>query len=199
MTRWITTLYVVAALAAPALAETETPVATGSAQASSHADAPTPSVTTDVATTTEAPPPEKPLSEHYGLSLGAGQAISKFHFGLNARAQFAPFAGSPQLKLGAETGFYFGPGTPETYFIPFLATVEYTIESASAFIPTIALELGFDLGHASNEFGSLTGQDPVLLLVPGARVGKKSRFFIELPVGIIAATFTLLPRVGIHF
>ena len=145
------------------------------------------------------------LSGEFGL----GTAAEKFHFGVGFRAEFPMNLEGNRVRFGGQTGFYFGPSSPSSWFIPVLATGTFDFRVSSGTIkPYLGLGFGVAFSHASSTsvttpFGTVSGgggssTDFMWQFKPGAAFGSNN-MYVELPLGTIGGTFYILPSIGMHF
>jgi hypothetical protein len=132
----------------------------------------------------------------FGVDVGAGIVDPKFHFGLGARLEFPISVGNSFMRVGVQSGFYFGPSSPTSWMIPILAIGSYQFNTTGTLKPYLGLGLGATIFHASSVG---TSTKFMFLFKPGFAFGQDEKYYFELPLGTLDGTFVVIPSVGTHF
>jgi opacity protein-like surface antigen len=201
MKKFIAALAFTAIIASPSFAATKKTKKTTTTTTTT-----TPAVDNTTYTSTHASYQKSPI---WSVSFGVGSVASKFGFGPMLKAQWPVDLQGNDFKFGGRTGFLFGPSTPTSFSIPVLVTAEYDIRTSNALKPYIGLEMGIAFSHASVgdttiggvtiSGGSASSTDFAFFFVPGLEFGEGHLYFVELPLGVVASNFTILPSIGMHF
>ena len=203
MKKIITTLALAAFIASPAFAATKTKKKT-TVKTTTTTTTSSPAVeettrsepVTSSSSSTSFPTHRSTQSPILSADFGLGTINSTFVFGVGFKAQWPVELDHNDFKFGAQTGFYLAPSTPTSFLIPILATAQYDFRaSGSTMVPYLGLGMGISILKAS---GYSSSTDFALLFMPGVNF-EEGKYFFELPLGVLATSFAILPSIGARF
>ena len=159
------------------------------------------------------------LHPEAGVTLGFGSIDSRFVYGFGLQMEWPMTLEGSAYAFGVQSGFYYGSKTEtigaaatkiksRAWTVPILFTGKYFIVSKVDFLkPYFAAGVGLSLDHVNGDINkngvaehkSGTDINFAILLRPGITVGAEQKWFAELPLGLFAGEFTILPSVGMHF
>lgn len=150
-----------------------------------------------------------------GLNWQAGLGIGTFAstFTLGARVQgMVPVSrmDSGDILVGGETGFLYGTSTPSAWVIPIMAAGQFNFKGNGKITPYTGLAMGVGVAHVNSATVGIAGIATVtttsstsayfaLLAKGGLYFGEEQKLFAELPLGVFASTFTIIPTFGMRF
>lgn len=177
----------------------------------------------------EAPVPvatSVPAPSSYGgsaetnLTASLGSIDGNLGVGVGLQFEWPVTIEGNNFGVGFQTGLYYTGYTNTNAFtgietktkawgVPVLVTGKYLFQNSIDFIkPYLALGMGVGIdravakGTSGGVLTSSTNSNDVhfaMLIRPGMTIGSTQTWFVEVPIGVMFTSFSILPTVGVHF
>lgn len=147
---------------------------------------------------------------NWTAGLGLGTFSSTFAFGARVHG-LVPVSRMAEgdILVGGETGFLYAP-SGSAWVIPIMAEGQFNFKGNGKITPYAGLSMGVGIAHSTGSSvtvgaitvtstASDTSANFALLAKGGLYFGEEQKLFAELPLGVFASAFTIIPTFGMRF